>query len=103
VPFVPVNKTLEKVLRNCHLGSDLDVYQVFSLWNSLVGEGTARHAQPARVRGQILYVEVDDPLWLSQLRYMKGDILAKIEKEVKKGVLKDLRFFLKGASQGETR
>ncbi len=103
MPFVPVKKTLEKVLKNCHLGSDLDVYKVFSLWNGLVGENTARHAQPARVRGQILYVEVDDPLWLSQLKYMKGDILARIETEVRKRILKDLRFFLKGAPQGETK
>jgi len=32
------------------------------------------------------------------LRYMKADILAKIDSRIQKGIFKDVRFFLKNAS-----
>ena len=42
-----------------------------------------------------MYVEVDDPIWLAQLRYMKQDILLKIDRRIKPGIFRELKFFLK--------
>jgi predicted nucleic acid-binding Zn ribbon protein len=51
-----------------------------------------------RTTDRILYVEVDDPLWLAQLKYMKLDIIDKIDTSIREGLFKDIRFFLKSAS-----
>ncbi len=93
--FIPIKKTLDHVLREYNIKGDIDAHKIFYLWDDIVGERTARHTKPARIGNDTLFVEVDDPLWLTQLRYMKIDILDKIEKKVKKGVLKDLKFYLR--------
>lgn len=92
--FTPLQKTLAKVLKGYRI-NDMESIRVFSLWKEIVGEKMAGHCQPVRITGGILYVEVDDPVWLTQLRYMKIDIQEKIEEKLKKNVLKDIRFFLK--------
>ena len=97
MPFVPLQKTLAKVLKEKKMTGDLDLFRVFPMWSDVVGDKTAQHARPARIKDRILYVEVDDPMWLTQLKYMKGDILEKIDMKIKKDAFKDLRFFLKPA------
>jgi predicted nucleic acid-binding Zn ribbon protein len=93
--FSTVRGVVEKVLKKYRLNGDLDAYRVFQLWSDLVGERIAIHARPVRIDGYTLLVEVDDPLWLTQLKYMKQDILGKIDVMIKRGVLKEMRFYLK--------
>jgi predicted nucleic acid-binding Zn ribbon protein len=95
--FTGVRGVVERVLKKYKLNGDIDAYRVFQIWNDLVGDRIAAHARPVRIDGYFLYIEVDDPLWLTQLKYMKHDIVGKIEVTIKKGVIRDLRFFLKAA------
>jgi predicted nucleic acid-binding Zn ribbon protein len=96
--FYSLQRILKKVLKECNLPAhNVDAYKVFHLWEEIVGEGLANHATPVRIDDRILYVEVDDPVWLTQVRYMKLDILAKISVRIKKGIFKDIRFFLKNS------
>ncbi len=92
--FTPLQKTLAKVLKGYRI-NDMESIRIFSLWREIVGEKMADHSQPARVTNSILYVEVDDPVWLTQLRYMKIDIQDKIEEKLKKNTINDIRFYLK--------
>jgi predicted nucleic acid-binding Zn ribbon protein len=93
--FTTVRGVVEKVLKKYKLNGDIDAYRVFQVWNDLVGDRIAAHARPTRIDGYFLYVEVDDPLWLTQLKYMKTEILGKIDVMIKRGVFRDLRFYLK--------
>lgn len=96
--FYSLQRILKKVLKECNLPAhNIDAYKVFHLWEEIAGEGLANHATPVRIDDRILYVEVDDPVWLTQVRYMKLDILAKISNRIKKGIFKDIRFFLKNS------
>lgn len=92
--FTPIQQTLEKVLRGFNI-KDLESVKIFALWDRIAGEKLAAHCQPVRVTRGILYVEVDDPIWLSQVKYMKADILGKITETLEKEAVKDVRFFLK--------
>jgi predicted nucleic acid-binding Zn ribbon protein len=96
MPFFALKKVVQRVLREYNFTEDIDAYRVFSVWKDIVGEKMADHTKPVRINERVLYVEVDDPLWLTQLKYMKVDILNKIDMRIKKGVLKDVRFYLKG-------
>ena len=95
MPFVSLKQVLESVLKERKFTSNIDAYKVFSFWDEIAGPVVANHSRPVRLNGDILYVEVDDPIWLSQLRYMKRDILQKIDKRTKPGTFKDLKLFLK--------
>jgi predicted nucleic acid-binding Zn ribbon protein len=93
--LVSLRGALDRVLKEYKLAADLEAYRAFTVWDDLVGKKVADHARPIRINDGILYVEVDDPLWLAQIKYMKGGIIRKIESRIKKGVFKDLRFYLK--------
>ncbi len=94
--FTSIKTALESVLREYNIKGGVDAHKIFYLWDDIVGEKTARHTRPTRIgNNYTLFIEVDDPLWLTQLRYMKVDIMEKIEKKVKKGILKDLKFYLR--------
>ncbi|NMC95592.1 MAG: DUF721 domain-containing protein [Syntrophorhabdus sp.] len=96
--FHSLQRVLKRVLKDYNLPAhNIDAYKVFHLWEKIAGEGLANHAKPVRIDNRILYVEVDDPIWLSQVRYMKLDIMAKIGVTIKKGIFKDIRFFLKNS------
>jgi predicted nucleic acid-binding Zn ribbon protein len=95
--FTALNKILESVLGEKNLSSsDIEAYKVFASWEDIVGKRVGDHTRPVRITRDVLYVEVNDHLWLAQLKYMKGDMLKKLEKSIKPGLFKDLKFFLKG-------
>jgi len=95
MPFFELKKILESVLKESKLTSDVDAYKVFTLWGEIAGPAVALHSRPVRLHGSTLYVEIDDVIWLAQLKYMKRDILRKIDERIKPGVFKDLKLFLK--------
>jgi len=92
--FTPLQKTLAKVLKGYRI-NDIESVRLFAMWDRIAGEKMASHCQPVRITRGILYVEVDDPLWLTQLRYMKIDIEARIAEILEKDSVKDIRFYLK--------
>ena len=93
--FTSLRQVLESVLKERKLTSDIEAYKIFSVWGEIAGPTMANHCRPSRLHNDTLYVEVDDPIWLSQLRYMKQDILGKIDRRIKPGTFRDLKFFLK--------
>jgi predicted nucleic acid-binding Zn ribbon protein len=93
--FTPLTKVLESVLGEQNLSGGIEAYKVFGKWEEIVGKKVGDHTRPVRIARDILYVEVNDHLWLAQLKYMSADILKKLERSIRPGVFKDLKFFLK--------
>lgn len=55
-------------------------WQIVEKWAEIVGKRIARHAKATAVDTNNLFVEVDNPVWQSQLFLMKQTILKKIKK-----------------------
>ena len=51
---------------------------VFGRWKEAVGEAVARHVQPLRLDGARLVVEVDDPAWATQLKFLEADLRQRL-------------------------
>ena len=69
------------------LGESLGRYRttlslVLGVWRDVVGESVAGHAKPVAVRQGTLIVEVDDPVWATQLRWLGDDLLGKLGEAV---------------------
>jgi predicted nucleic acid-binding Zn ribbon protein len=94
VAFTELKSILDSVLKEHNFG-DVDTHKVFCQWKDLAGPKVAAHATPVRMSKRILYVEVDDPVWLAQLKYMKADIMNKIDRQIRADLFSDLKFFLK--------
>jgi predicted nucleic acid-binding Zn ribbon protein len=53
--------------------------QVFSRWEELVGPQIAPHAQPLSLRQGTLVIGVAEPAWATQLRFLSGVLLGRLE------------------------
>ena len=82
---------------------------VFSHWTELVGAEISDHCQPVALRRGVLDLVVDQPAWASQIRFMAGDILARIAESTGPSEVTEIRVrvaaddvFRRSSQRGET-
>ena len=92
--FRSVGSVLPRVLKGLKLDKVLAAQPAVDLWPQIVGPKTAEHTRAADVDGNALVVVVDSPAWIAQLRFLKPQLLKRIEGRVGKGLVQDLRFVL---------
>lgn len=64
-------------------------------WNIITGEQLAQHCAPANLKNGVLYIHVDHPGWLTEIRRLpKAHLLKKISSIPGLPELRDLRFIL---------
>ena len=51
---------------------------VFGEWAQIVGEQVAQHVTPIKLERGRLIVEVDDPSWATQMRFLEPQLVAKL-------------------------
>ncbi|MEY2475527.1 MAG: hypothetical protein QOG87_842 [Actinomycetota bacterium] len=72
-----VGESLDKVARRLGAPGARSLGAVFGHWDDIVGPAVAAHARPMSLRDGVLRVEVDEPGWATQLRYLAPDILRR--------------------------
>lgn len=60
-------------------------------WNEIVGETIAAETEPIRIDGDTLVIKVYQAAWRQQLVFLKDELLSKLEVEVGKDLIKDIR------------
>lgn len=78
-------------------------YRAYEIWNSVVGQRIARHAQVLNVQGGILTVRTSSPVWAQELSFMKDELLKKLNAALPGAGFQDLRFVVerkRASSQG---
>ncbi len=61
-------------------------------WPHLFGPQLARHAEPVHIHQGILTVRVDTAAWMTELAFLKPDMLDKLQPLLPPGSLRDIRF-----------
>ena len=51
---------------------------VFGRWEEAVGVAVALHVQPVKLDGTTLVVQVDDPAWATQLKFLEGTLRTRL-------------------------
>ena len=51
---------------------------VFGRWAEIVGDAVATHVTPLKLDGVKLVVEVDDPAWATQLRFLEATMKQRL-------------------------
>jgi predicted nucleic acid-binding Zn ribbon protein len=75
----PLSDGLTAVLGALKGGDVRTVKGIFGTWDEAVGGVIAAHARPLRIDRGVLTVEVDEPGWATQLRFLEGEIRARLE------------------------
>ena len=90
--FAHIGSIISKVLKTCRYESDEELTQVWSLWDSIVGEAIAENARPAAFKGKLLLVHVTSSAWIHQLQFLKKDIIAKVNDALGKELVEEIKF-----------
>ena len=86
---VPVGKpprelsdVLSKLLRKMKVSDTTTSVGLFSHWRDIVGDAIADHVTPKRLEKKVLVVEVDDPAWATQLKFLESQLLSTLRTHV---------------------
>ncbi len=74
----PISHGIERLLRSLRGGDRRATVTVFSRWSDLVGEGVANHVRPLKLDQGTLIVEVSDPAWATQMKFLEEDLLRRL-------------------------
>ena len=94
-PIERLGAVLNKSLKRLDLGTRLDEYGVWPIWNDVVGTAVASNAQPEKIRHGTLFIKVSSPVWMQQLQYMKDVIAEKLNQRLGAELVKNI-FFVVG-------
>ena len=77
-----LNEVLGKVLRRMRVSDQSSAIGLFSGWRQIVGATIADHVAPKRLEKRVLVVEVDDPAWATQLKFLESQLIATLRDSV---------------------
>lgn len=75
---VPISNSLDGVVRSLRGPSRQAVSGVFGRWDDAVGAQVAAHVRPVKLDDGVLVVEVDDPAWATQVRFLVPTITQRL-------------------------
>ena len=87
-----VQAAVNGALHRLNLDAKMKGYAAWMVWNKAVGDTIAQQAQPAFMRGGVLFVKCSSSAWMQQLQFMKGKICEQLNRLLGKEVIKDIRF-----------
>jgi len=73
-----VSNILDEFLKDLNLNRGKTLQCIRNSWETVIGDGIARHTYPNSLKGQSIEVIVDSPAWLQNLNFLKGMVLEKL-------------------------
>jgi predicted nucleic acid-binding Zn ribbon protein len=76
------------------LGIDKAIQQnmAVSRWSEIVGDRISQISKAEKIEQGVLYVQVNSPVWRSELVFMKSNLINSINEALAKNVVKDIKF-----------
>ena len=67
-------------------------YSIYLIWNDAVGANIAKHAAPKYFNQGVLTIEVDSSTWMTELKFMKKDLMKNLNEKLGVKKVKDIAF-----------
>ena len=90
--FVHIGNVIRDMLKNHRLETNTSLIRVWDVWEEAVGEVIATNTRPAAFKGDLLIVNATSSSWLQQLRFLKPEIIQKINHALGEVPVKDIKF-----------
>lgn len=75
---IPISSSLDGVMRSLRGPTRETVGGLFGRWDEAVGEQVAQHVTPIKLDDGVLVVEVDDPAWATQVKFLSTMITERL-------------------------
>lgn len=93
----PLGAAVERLLAERGWDRPMAVAGVIGRWAEIVGPEVASHCRPERLDDGVLWVAADSGAWATQVRWLSGTLLGRLEAELGRGVVKQIRVGAPGA------
>ena len=90
--FTPLSQVLETIIDQCRRESGGGIYHLAQVWEKAIGPPIADNTKPFAVKGSLLLVHVSSSAWLHQLRFLKAELLQRLNHNLKGGRIEDIKF-----------
>lgn len=87
-----IKTILDTLFQRRKLDSRLKGFRVFDIWEEAVGTRIARHSQPKGFKDHILWVTVDNSIWMHQLTFLEAQLKEKINQMMGSPLVEKIRF-----------
>ncbi len=78
------------------MGAQRDMPAITREWDTLVGQRLAAHSRPTQLSASALVVQVDDPGWATELRFVEAQLVSALDALLKPGRVTSVRVVVKG-------
>lgn len=90
--------SLKDIIKDLMSGPNLpfnpEDYNIWKVWDEVVGPSVAIHARPSRILKGRLRVEVSEPIWLQELEYVKDTIKENLNQRLGRKAVEKIEFRL---------
>jgi predicted nucleic acid-binding Zn ribbon protein len=86
----PVGESLDAFAKRLGAPRAGPLAAVFAHWDEIVGPSVAEHSRPVSLVQGVLLVAVDQPGWATQLRYLGGRLVERIDEVAGAGLVERL-------------
>lgn len=87
-----IGRILPGLLDSYRPEAEQSMLRVWRLWDRVLGEEIARNARPAAFKGSLLLVYVTSSTWLHHLRFVKQDIVRRLNDGLGQPLVSDIKF-----------
>ncbi len=95
MPSKKVGDILPVVMKGLGLDTKLRETQLAREWQEIVGTTMARRSSPCGARSGVLLVEVENNVWMQEVRFHQREIIARIRERFPELGIEGLRLVLK--------
>ncbi len=83
---------LPKMFKRKNINLDIIDFQILNAWHKAVGPQISAQTAPFKFKNKTIFINVSTPAWLQQLRFMKQEIMDKVNSEFKGGGITNIHF-----------
>ncbi|MBU6154481.1 MAG: DUF721 domain-containing protein [Bdellovibrionales bacterium] len=79
-----LSQVLKKILSaNPGLSQGVEEARILELWPEAIGESISKHAKAVQIKGTILFISVEKPVWRQELHSNKSLVLQKLNQNLR--------------------
>ncbi len=86
-----LKKVLKDTLDKTGVKKNIEANKTHLIWADVVGEKISKNVETREVKKGVLYLVAKTPVWRNEINLIKKKIIDKLNKKLKKNIIRDLR------------
>ena len=87
-----IQKALRNFLKKSGLDNGVEQQKALKIWDKTVGNKISNKTEPVSVKNGTLVIKTINSDWKQELQIQKTEIIEKLNKRLKKNIIKEIRF-----------